>query len=637
MSKKTESKTENKPPAWAQPLFEQSASEASRLYNSGSGGNTYLGDTVAPLGGTTMSGVNQLAQAGQNWDTSGTRSLYGATGAASVSDPFVNRLSGVADGVQARDVDTSGIVSRDVNTSGIQGGRTNTAGIQGGQTNVSGVQGGNTNVSGIVSRDVGTGHYGGAQTAVRGIGSLSDQLLGGISSGRDGINTEGDFRDIYNRAQQPTSAAQNLQRYASGANLTGEGNPFYRQRLERDLADTAAQTQSLFSGAGRYGSGANTSVLTDRLAGQRIAALENDWNREQQNQFAATGMIDAANQNALGAQMGAVTGISGVQGQNIGNRLAASGQRIGAQSDMAGQLRGIADSQSGIMTGNADRALQSGIARAGFSAGDLDRGLHAGIARAGFSAGDLDRNLDAATTRAGFGAADLDRGLQAALGRAGFEAGNADRSLTAASTRAGFDAGNADRSLAASGLQGNLLAQAGNLRGQGLDRALSSTNAMAGLDQRNFENRLAGAGATLQAGGIMDRQAQAQLSDEIARFYALDNQDWSRLGMLQGAAAGAAGNYGIQNQTTRQPINPWGAIGGLFSGKSDVRLKEDIIRIGEANGIGIYRFRYKGQPEKWVGVMAQELPLGSEAVVLEDDGYLAVDYAKLGFPFMRAA
>lgn len=52
--------TENKPPAWAAPLFSQSASEAQKLYNSGKGGNVYQGDTTAGLGTTTQSGISGL-------------------------------------------------------------------------------------------------------------------------------------------------------------------------------------------------------------------------------------------------------------------------------------------------------------------------------------------------------------------------------------------------------------------------------------------------------------------------------------------------------------------------------------------------------------------------------------------------
>lgn len=332
MSKTSKSTQENKPPAWAQPMFEKSASDAMDLYNSGSGGNTWMGSTVAPLSDTTMSGVNQLAQAGANWNTAG------------------------------------------------------------------------------------------------------DNPVGGSAAG------------------------SYLNDMASGKNLR-EGNPFFNDALQGQLDDTAAQVQSQFSGAGRYGSGANTGVLTNKLGNIRASAMSDQFNRDSQNQITATGMLDQQ-------------------------------------------------------------------------------------------------------------------------------------------------------------------------RNMGLDRV-----------QQNFQNRLAGAGATLQAGNILDTQGQAQLSDQVAKFYSADNQDWNRLGMLQSAAAGAAGNYGTQNSTQRTPVNIAGALGSAIGGmgKSDIRLKDRIRLVGERNGLKLYEFSYTDEAERWLGVMAQELPIGSDALVMEDDGFFAVDYSKLGFAMERVA
>lgn len=343
MSKETKTTQENNPPAWAKPLFEQSASEANKLYSSGAGGNTWLGSTVAPLSGTTMTGVNQLAQAGQSWDTAGTRPLYQRLGASAVSP------------------------------------------------------------------------------------SYSENNLSKIASGQD--------------------------------------NPYFEEALQGQLDKTAAQVRSTMSGMGRTGSGAETTALTDSLGNIRSNALYNQWNQNIQNQLAASGQMDSS-------------------------RMA------------------------------------------------------------------------------------------------------------------------------------------------GLNTGLSATNAMAGLDQQNFQNHLAGAQATLDAGGIVDKQAQSQLSDDVAKFYALDNQDWTRLGMLQSAASGAAGPYGTQVATSRQPMN----IGGLFSGlgslmgKSDLRLKENMVLLGEMNGIPIVEFSYRGKPERWRGTVAQGVPLAyGDALVMEDDGFYAVDYGRLGF------
>lgn len=390
MSKSTKQTSENKPPEWAAPLFKQSASEAQNLYASGAGGNTYTGSTVSGLSGPTMLGINQLAQAGQNWDTDGTRPLYQGIGSAAVSNPFQNALSGLA------------------------------------------------------------------------------SQVGG----------------------QGSSAESNLSDYASGKLLDPASNPYFAPALQNQLDKTAAQVQSQFSGMGRYGSGANTGVLTDTLGGIRTKTFADQFNRNQELQFAANNMIDTARQ-------------------------------------------------------------------------------------------------------------------------------------------------------ANQGLQGNLLSNAGNLYSTGVGQATTAADRMAGLDQQNFQNRLAGANATVQAGSMVDQQTQRLLADEIAKWYAVDNQDWTRLGMLQSAAAGSAGNYGTQVATSRQPIG-LGGVGsamnglGVLLGKSDARLKDNIIPVGYRNGYVLWEFTYKGSAEKFRGVMAQMVvEQRPDAVVMEPDGFYAVDYARLGFPMER--
>ena len=85
---------------------------------------------------------------------------------------------------------------------------------------------------------------------------------------------------------------------------------------------------------------------------------------------------------------------------------------------------------------------------------------------------------------------------------------------------------------------------------------------------------------------------------------------------------------------------PFGiGIGGFGGGRrfSDIRLKEDIVPIGRlGNGIGLYRFRYKGDDHTvYVGVMAQEVQkIVPRAVSRDRDGFLRVDYDRLGIRFM---
>jgi len=65
---------------------------------------------------------------------------------------------------------------------------------------------------------------------------------------------------------------------------------------------------------------------------------------------------------------------------------------------------------------------------------------------------------------------------------------------------------------------------------------------------------------------------------------------------------------------------------------SDIRLKRDIVALARLdNGLGLYRYRYLWSDTLYVGVMAQEVAtLMPGAVVRGADGYLRVNYARLG-------
>ncbi len=80
-----------------------------------------------------------------------------------------------------------------------------------------------------------------------------------------------------------------------------------------------------------------------------------------------------------------------------------------------------------------------------------------------------------------------------------------------------------------------------------------------------------------------------------------------------------------------------GGGGGRGGGgrRSDILLKQDLVLLGRlASGIGFYSFRYIDAPGTYVGVMAQEVAaVAPEAVHRGPDGYLRVDYLRLGLPF----
>src|SRR6266566_4634262 len=80
-----------------------------------------------------------------------------------------------------------------------------------------------------------------------------------------------------------------------------------------------------------------------------------------------------------------------------------------------------------------------------------------------------------------------------------------------------------------------------------------------------------------------------------------------------------------------------GRGGGGGGRRSDIQLKHDIVPLARLdNGIGIYRFQYKGNDHTtYVGVMAQEVAkIVPSAVLRGRDGYLRVNYDQIGVKFM---
>ncbi len=68
---------------------------------------------------------------------------------------------------------------------------------------------------------------------------------------------------------------------------------------------------------------------------------------------------------------------------------------------------------------------------------------------------------------------------------------------------------------------------------------------------------------------------------------------------------------------------------GVFT--SDRRLKKDVTKVGKhENGLNLYRYRYVWGGPEWIGVMAQEVALIHPKAIVPVNGWLAVDYGKIG-------
>ena len=158
--------------------------------------------------------------------------------------------------------------------------------------------------------------------------------------------------------------------------------------------------------------------------------------------------------------------------------------------------------------------------------------------------------------------------------------------------------------------------------------------AMRGIQGAMGARGLLASGSTLKA--LQDRAGQ------------MANQSYTNwLGqLLQGANAGLNAGQGFggtvlgANQYTRQGgfnqfLQSAGQVaqgaGTAYAAFSDPRLKEDVALIDvKDDGLGVYSYRYVGEDDVRVGVMADEVArLRPDALGPIVDGFLTVDYAKL--------
>lgn len=89
------------------------------------------------------------------------------------------------------------------------------------------------------------------------------------------------------------------------------------------------------------------------------------------------------------------------------------------------------------------------------------------------------------------------------------------------------------------------------------------------------------------------------------------------------------GLYGQKMGQYNAGIQGISSLGAAALSKSDVRLKSNIVKVGDdPRGFGIYDYDIEGRRER--GVLAQEVqPIVPEAVATMDDGFLGVKYGVL--------
>jgi hypothetical protein len=173
----------------------------------------------------------------------------------------------------------------------------------------------------------------------------------------------------------------------------------------------------------------------------------------------------------------------------------------------------------------------------------------------------------------------------------------------------------------------------GQMANQGFQNA--AQNYQTGLGQignlgiQGQQAGLQGAQAMMGAGTLGQQTSQA---GKTALYNQFQQQQAYPFQVAQFLANIAEGTGALSGSTTTQT-----APQSFFS---DVRLKEDIKRVGTAhNGLPIYTFKYKGDntEQTHIGYMAQDVEKVHPEAVGESHGFKTVDYDKASEPAHKYA
>jgi len=194
-------------------------------------------------------------------------------------------------------------------------------------------------------------------------------------------------------------------------------------------------------------------------------------------------------------------------------------------------------------------------------------------------------------------------------------------------------------------LGGEYLRNVGDISGRlrqagfesGAARFAADRAAQLGASQAQL-GALSGAAAGIGQFGAAERGIeQAGLAEAYRDFVEQQQYGTEQVRQVIGALSGAPiRSYGEERSGFTSQVlggpSPFGQIVGAGQAIfSDIRLKENINLIGKSpSGINIYTFNYKGDNQVYQGVMAHQVPYAS---ILDNSGYLKVDYSKIDVEF----
>lgn len=207
-----------------------------------------------------------------------------------------------------------------------------------------------------------------ATNALKGVAGQSTDTsqLQAIANGMasPGSVSASNWQKVYDKSGAPGAAEKFLTSTAEGGMLTN--NP-YIDKMVKDAQDSAAdQTNRLFAAGGRYGSGTHQGVLANEMGKISNDLRFNNYNTERDRQLSAANAISGEQGNRLGLQGSAASGVAGVEGTNIGNKMTSDVNR-----------GNIAQSIASIQSGDANRKADAANAVGGLGQSQLTNQMNA--------------------------------------------------------------------------------------------------------------------------------------------------------------------------------------------------------------------------------------------------------------------
>ena len=187
----------------------------------------------------------------------------------------------------------------------------------------------------------------------------------------------------------------------------------------------------------------------------------------------------------------------------------------------------------------------------------------------------------------------------------------------------------------ARGINANLGTR-GNVGGSVQQRILASElgKQSLGLRYNDFNAQMQ---RQAQAAGMAPGNAAAGMIPISSLLAAANYAGGAPLNATSQYASGMGGLFGNTgtSTTTQSPNFGQMLLSGLSNAAmavSDARLKQDIRKVGQTDGgLPVYTFRYKGEPQIYMGVMAQDVAQSQPEALgpLIDGEYMTVNYEEV--------